>query len=186
MDKKHNLLDLIRRAGTGDRDALGHLYVHYRRLLAMVVRYHLTRVALRVYDPSDVVNTVWQRLMETPWNDKTFETVADFRRWLECFARHKTQDVKCHCKTLKRDANREVPLVDEVAQAGRTAEQHMEDRDECAYLFAAATKQEQEVYHLFGQGRTQVDVVGMLNVTAYRVGVIRGNARDRLVGVPAL
>jgi hypothetical protein len=86
--------------------------------------------------------------MEHPWNDKTFHTEKGFRRWLERFARHKTQDVNCHCKTLKRDVTREVALVDDVVQPGRSAEQITEDRDECEHILAAATEQEHESYVL--------------------------------------
>jgi RNA polymerase sigma-70 factor, ECF subfamily len=102
--------DLLRRAGTGDADALGQLFTRYRDRLRQMVRLRLDRRLHGRVDPSDVLQEAYldfaRRLPEYVRNP-----AVPFYLWLRFLAGQRLIDLhRQHLGAKMRDAGQEVSL----------------------------------------------------------------------------
>ncbi len=97
--------DLIRRAGSGDRDAFGELYRRYARMVHGIL---LARVP--VSEAEDMVQDVFLSAMKQLG---LLRTPAAFRGWLASIARHRAIDYHRQARSrigLSGDGNAAEPL----------------------------------------------------------------------------
>ena len=102
--------DLLRRAGTGDAEALAGLFDHYRERLRQMVRLRLDRRLFGRLDPSDVLQEAYLDLAKR-FPEYAAKPTLPFFLWLRWLTGQKLIDLhRRHLGTKMRDAAHEVSL----------------------------------------------------------------------------
>ena len=108
--------EVIRRAQSGDADALGHLWRTYNHLLLRYFR------GKGMAEPEDLASTVWLEVATSLTRFRGSE--HDFRRWLFTIAaRRRIDDIRATKRQeLRARRDRETTMTQHVPEAGAAAE----------------------------------------------------------------
>lgn len=110
-DSTDNLDDLIRRALSGDEQALAALFGHYRRRLRQMVRLRLDRRLQGRVDPSDVLQEAYLDIVQQLPSYAKQQGEMSFFLWLRLVTGQRMMRVhREHLGTQMRNAGRDVSL----------------------------------------------------------------------------
>jgi RNA polymerase sigma-70 factor (ECF subfamily) len=109
-DEPSDTRELLRRAGQGDRQALGELLARHRDRLLLMVRLRLDRRLQGRVDPSDVIQEAYLEAA-TRFEEYLRERAIPFFLWLRLVTAQKLVLMhRYHLGAQARDAGREVSL----------------------------------------------------------------------------
>ena len=184
------IVDLIRRARAGDREALGELLDAHRDYLRGAAERLLNpRVAARI-DASDVVQqtclSIHKRIREFDGDD-----AAQFVAWLRQVHEHNIQNVvRDQLHTQKRAADRDEQISDRDVQAARQSSPSLramrgEEAVRLSRALAHLPDDEQQALRLrYLEGRTLAEVCNEMDLTkdalVWLMKRAMGNVRKQL------
>jgi DNA-directed RNA polymerase specialized sigma24 family protein len=103
--------ELLARARSGDREAVGVLFQRYSEPILKVVRRRLRSPLRRRYDSCDFVQSVWASFVHLPLEEYAFASPDEFVAFLARVAYNKlAETTRNHLGTQKNDMVREVSL----------------------------------------------------------------------------
>jgi RNA polymerase sigma factor (sigma-70 family) len=194
MDRDDSeFIDLVRRARSGEPEAIHDFLERFEREVRVMVRAQLPRKLRPRFDSGDFVQAVWQSFFTDPTSAaREFENIAHLRGFLDAVVRNKVQEQHRRLtRTAKHNLAREERLyinrgsrevLREVASPDPSPSETMQARDRLEQLVAGFGPLEIEVLTLRRQGLTQVEIAERTGINERSVRRIIELFRSRLEG----
>jgi RNA polymerase sigma-70 factor, ECF subfamily len=194
MEDQDQRIELIRKAVSGDADALQRLVVLYHAKLTSVVAGEMEAALHRVLDSEDVLQEAYVVAFRTIRSCR-FDTPAAFYTWLETIVRNRLKEMRRYHRRDKRDIARQMAsprqantsyanMLDRLGGSVFTPSRILAKDEACAALISSLARltddQRRALQMRFFEGRAVSEVAAVLGKSENAVCVLCHRALKEL------
>ncbi len=179
-----SFFELMASLRAGDQDAARQVHLRWTRQLIKLARARLGRSIVGKEDPEDVVQSVYRSFFRR-FQGGTYrvEAWADVWSLLATIARRKCSTRRDHYRAFKRDARREMPLMEQDAAGDEpTAEQAtiLAETVERLLRDLGRNHQDRLIIEMSLQGHSAIDIHDKVGCSERTIHRLRKRVREQL------
>ncbi len=183
-DPDESFRELIASARAGDQEAAKQIHLRWTRRLIKLARVRLGRTIVGKEDPEDVVQSVYRSFFRRfRTGSYRVEAWADVWALLATIARRKCSTRRDRYRAFKRDARRELPLMEQDAPDGEpTAEQATILAETVERLLGDLGREPKDrtIIEMSLQGHSAIDIYEQIGCSERTVHRLRKRVREQL------